>query len=106
MRFVYIQHPSDSMCFFSPELLYRQPDWLVGPRGPDVSPYLRWFPVVTFLQIAFDLPMATSVPVGYGHNDAPSSHLDVWLAVSQPPGWSEEGTRRLNRLLAVTEEDG
>jgi uncharacterized membrane protein len=100
MRFVYIQQASDPMCFFSPDLLYRKPDWLAGPRGPDVSPYLQWFPVVTFLQIAFDLPMATSVPTGYGHNYAPSSYLDAWIAVSQPPGWSEEDTFRLNRLLA------
>ena len=62
MRFVYIQHASDPMTFFSPELLYRRPDWLVGQRGPDVSPYLRWFPIVTFLQAGFDMPMATTVP--------------------------------------------
>src|SRR5262249_4811812 len=28
MRFVYIQHASDPMTFFSPDLLYRRPDWL------------------------------------------------------------------------------
>ncbi len=105
MRFVYIQHASDPMCFFSPDLLYRKPDWLAEPRGPDVSPYLRWFPIVTFLQTAFDLPMATSVPTGYGHNYAPSSYLDAWITVSQPPGWSADDTRRLNRLLAPPAED-
>lgn len=105
MRFVYIQHASDPMSFFSPDLLYRRPEWLVGPRGPDVSPDLRWYPIVTFLQTAFDLPMATSVPIGYGHNYAPSSYLDAWIAVSQPPGWSDDHTLRLNRLLAETDEE-
>jgi uncharacterized membrane protein len=95
MRFVYIQHASDPMTFFAPELLYRRPDWLTGKRGPDVSPYLRWFPIVTFLQIAFDLPMATSVPTGYGHNYAPKSYIDAWVAVTEPAGWSPEQTRRL-----------
>jgi uncharacterized membrane protein len=101
MRFVYIQHASDPMTFFSPELLYRRPDWLVGPRGPDVSPYLRWYPIVTFLQTGFDLPMATSVPVGYGHNYAPDTYLDAWIAVSQPPDWNADDTDRLKQLLAT-----
>jgi uncharacterized membrane protein len=84
MRFVYIQHASDPMTFFSPNLIYRRPDWLNGQRGPDVSPYLRWYPIVTFLQTAFDLPMATSVPHGYGHNFAASSYLEAWITVTEP----------------------
>lgn len=84
MRFVYIQYASDPMTFFSTSLLYRRPDWLEGERGPDVSPHLRWWPVVTFLQILCDLPMATSVPAGYGHNMSPDNYIDAWVAVTQP----------------------
>ena len=97
MRFVYIQHASDPMSFFSPELLYQKPDWLVGKRGPDVSPYLRWMPIVTFLQAGFDLPMATTVPTGYGHNFAPSSYIDAWIEVTQPKEWKAEDTERLKQ---------
>jgi uncharacterized membrane protein len=100
MRFVYIQHASDPMTFFAPELLYEKPGWLIGKRGPDVSPYLKWFPVVTFLQIGFDLPMATSVPTGYGHNYSPASYIDAWIAVTAPEGWSNEHTNRLKQLFA------
>lgn len=100
MRFVYIQHPSDPMTFFSPDLLLKRPDWLVGKRGPDVSSYLTWYPVVTFLQIAFDLPMATSVPQGYGHNIAPASYIDAWKEVTQPADWSADDTSRLKKLFA------
>jgi uncharacterized membrane protein len=100
MRFVYIQHASDPMSFFAPELLYRRPDWLVGGRGPDVSPYLRWYPIVTFLQTGFDIPMATNVPPGHGHNFAPSSYIDAWIAVTQPPSWSVDDTSRLKQLFA------
>ena len=100
MRFVYIQHASDPMTFFAPELLLQKPDWLVGKRGPDVSPYLRWYPIVTFLQIAFDLPMATSVPTGYGHNYAPASYIDAWIEVTEPDEWRAGDTARLKRLFA------
>jgi uncharacterized membrane protein len=100
MRFVFVQHASDPMSFFAPELLYRRPDWLVGARGPDVSPYLMWLPIVTFLQAGFDLPMATSVPLGYGHNFAPSSYIDAWIEVTQPKAWSVEETRRLKGIFA------
>ena len=89
MRFVYIQHASDPMTFFSPDLLFRKPEWLAAERGPDVSPYLTWYPVITFLQVAFDLPMATSVPHGYGHNIAASSYIDAWTEVTGPP-WSTD----------------
>jgi uncharacterized membrane protein len=100
MRFVFIQHASDPMTFFAPELLYRKPSWLVGERGPDVSPYLSWMPIVTFLQTGFDLPMAMAVPVGYGHNIAPESYIDAWIEVTQPAGWNASDTKRLKQLFA------
>jgi len=100
MRLVYIQHASDPMTFFSTDLLYRRPAWLIGERGPDVSPYLDWRPLLTFLQIAFDLPMATSVPHGYGHNFAAASYIDAWIAVTAPEGWTPDEVRRLKERFA------
>lgn len=100
IRFVYIQHPSDPMVFFSPSLLYREPDWLRGQRGPDVSPLLQWYPVVTGLQVGFDLSMATMVPLGYGHNYDASSYIDAWIAVTDPPNWSPEDILRLKERFA------
>ncbi|MDC0936588.1 alpha/beta-hydrolase family protein [Pirellulales bacterium] len=100
MRFVYLQHASDPMIFFSPNLAYRPPDWLNGERGPDVSPYLSWYPIITFLQLAFDLPMATSVPTGYGHNYHPESYLDAWIEITSPPNWTADDTQHLKELLA------
>jgi uncharacterized membrane protein len=99
MRFVFIQHASDPMVFFSPDLLYRRPQWLIGERGPDVSPYLRWYPIVTFLQCAFDLTMATAVPTGYGHRYAPSSYIDGWVEVTQPQDWSAAQSARLKQMF-------
>ncbi|MEM1070114.1 MAG: alpha/beta-hydrolase family protein [Planctomycetota bacterium] len=99
MRFVYIQYASDPMTFFSPDLLFHRPAWLQGERGPDVSPYLDWYPIVTFLQVAGDLPMATSVPQGHGHNIAPENYIDGWIAVTEPKGWSASDTQRLKALM-------
>lgn len=98
-RVVYLQHASDPMIFFSPSLLYRRPDWLIGERGPDVSPYLEWYPVVTFLQVAFDLPMATSVPIGYGHNYSPAGYINAWIEVTDVDNWSTSDSKRLLQVL-------
>lgn len=100
LRTVYIQYASDPMVFFSPDLLFKKPAWLSDPRGPDVSPHLKWYPVVTFLKVAFDLPMAISVPMGYGHNYAPKNYIDAWTAVTQPEGWTAEHTLRLVEQMA------
>lgn len=100
IRIVYLQHASDPMIFFSPSLFLYCPDWLIGQRGPDVSPYLEWYPVVTFLQVAFDLPMATSIPIGYGHNYSPAGYINAWIEVTDVSNWSKSDTQRLVQLLA------
>lgn len=103
MRSVYLQHASDPMVFFSPGLFWHRPDWLHGPppgRGPDVSPHLRWYPVVTGLQLAFDLPQATAVPFGHGHNYAAADYLDAWIAVTAPEQWTAGDTHALKTKLA------
>jgi uncharacterized membrane protein len=100
LRAIYIQHASDPMAFFSPALLYRQPDWLNGQRGPDVSPYFRWYPIVTFLQVGFDVPMATTTPLGYGHNYAPHEYIKAWIEVTDPPNWTDADTAALKSRFA------
>lgn len=100
LRLVYIQYASDPMVFFSPSMLYSKPEWLIGPRGPDVSPDLHWYPLVTFLKVAFDLPMATSIPVGYGHNYHARNYIEAWRAVTDPPGWDAAASERLIQRLA------
>lgn len=99
MRCVYIQYASDPMVFFSPRLFWQKPDWLIGKRGPDVSPALTWYPIVTGLQIVFDLPMATSVPLGYGHNYSPANYIDAWVAVTKPPNWNTQKNEHLKRMF-------
>ena len=100
LRIVYLQHGSDPMSFFSPGLAYSRPDWLSQDRAPDISPYFQWYPLVSFVNVGFDVPMATTVPPGYGHTFTPASYIDGWIAVTEPDNWSDEDTRRLKAHFA------
>lgn len=95
MRIVYLQYASDSVTFFDPLSFYRAPEWMARPRGPDVSPDLRWYPVVSFLQQLVDIATATTVPIGHGHVYAARHYIDAWLEVMDIKGWSEAEIERL-----------
>ena len=100
MRVVYLQYASDAITFFDYRDAYRRPAWMNNPRGPDVSPELRWYPVVTMLQLAVDMAVATSTPMGYGHVFAPEHYVDAWLAVTDVHNWSPEAVAKLKDHLA------
>ncbi len=97
-RVLYLQHPSDPVVWWSPDLLFGRPDWLVEPRGADVSPAMSWYPVVTFWQVTADLTNSTSVPSGHGH-DYDNMILDAWVAVATPDNWTAENTELVRKLL-------
>lgn len=98
-RIAYLQYASDPVTFFEPEALYREPEWLQAPRGPDVSQDLTWYPVVTGLQLLADLAAGTAPP-GYGHEIAAEHYIDAWLALIEPEGWSAAEVERLKALFA------
>lgn len=100
MRIVYLQYASDPITFFEPEALYRSPEWLEEPRGPDVSERLRWFPIVTIFQLTADLAVGDSSPAGYGHVYAPEHYIDAWLEVTDPTGWTPVALVRLKEHMA------
>jgi uncharacterized membrane protein len=100
MRVIYLQYASDPVTFFDYRSLYREPDWMLPPRGPDVSPQLRWYPVVTFLQLGLDMFMATAAPVGYGHVYAPAHYVDAWIEVTDVRGRPAEEITRLKQHLS------
>lgn len=101
-RTAFLQYASDPIVFFSPHAAWSKPDWMRAPRGPDVSPELRWFPVVTMLQLAVDMIVGTS-PTGFGHNYAATDYIDAWLALTEPPGWRDEDTARLRALFTAAQ---
>lgn len=97
-RVAYLQHASDPVVWWSWDLLTRQPDWLAEPRGPDVSGRVRWFPVITFVQVTVDQFFGVSVPDGHGHNYA-SQVVAAWADVTQPPGWTDADLTGLQDLI-------
>ncbi|MBI1350305.1 MAG: hypothetical protein GC156_04225 [Actinomycetales bacterium] len=103
-RLVYLQHGSDPVVFFSPSLAWQPPSWLdEGQRPPDVSERMVWFPLVTFWQVALDLPGAGNVPWGYGHMYSTRANTEGWVAVTDPAGWTPE---RTDELVSVLESQG
>lgn len=93
-RVLFLQHPSDPIVWWSPELLFTRPDWLREPAGRDRSVSMRWYPIVTFWQVGADMTNASGVPGGHGHNYG-DSVLDGWAAVAPPPGWTPAQTERI-----------
>ncbi|MFN3004477.1 alpha/beta hydrolase [Mycolicibacterium wolinskyi] len=101
-RVVYLQHASDPISWWTPDLLFSKPDWLREPRGYDVSPRMEWIPVVTFLQVSADMAVAVEVPDGHGHVFV-KDVANAWAAIMQPPGWTPEKTEKLRPLLTSNE---
>jgi uncharacterized membrane protein len=95
MRVVYLQYASDPIVLFDYRDAYRPPAWMSAPRGPDVSRELRWYPVVTMLQLAVDMAVATNTPMGYGHVYAPEHYVDAWVAVTDIRHWSPDALAKL-----------
>ncbi len=100
LRVVYLQYASDAVTFFDPLSVYRQPEWMNAPRGPDVSPQIRWYPIVSFLQLLVDMMTATTTPMGHGHVYAPQHYIDAWVAVTDVKGWSDADIERLKAHFA------
>jgi len=98
LRIAYLQYASDPVAFFDLKSFYREPEWLRTPRGPDVSPQFRWYPIVTALQLIADIAAGTNAtPPGFGHNFAPAHYIDAWHALTEPDGWTDAELDRLKQ---------
>ena len=101
-RVVYLQHASDPIAWWNPDLLFAEPDWLKEPRGYDVSGRMQWIPIVTFLQVSADMAVAVDVPDGHGHVYV-KDVANAWAAILEPPGWTPAKTEKLRPLLSNDE---
>ena len=84
-KIAYLQHASDAVVFFEPDLAFSSPDWLLpDQRGPEITDDFVWFPLVTFWQVLMDMANAGAVPEGFGHEYTKQANADVWMAVTAP----------------------
>lgn len=95
LRILYLQHASDPITFYTPASLWRAPQWMREKPAPDVSPMLKFIPIVTQFQLAADMLIATSTPPGVGHLYDAEEYVDAWVAVTAPEGWTAADTERL-----------
>lgn len=100
MRFVFLQYGSDPIVFFDWSLAWARPDWLSGDRAPDLSPQMRWIPVVTLFQVGLDMAVALGT-LGYGHDYAARHYIPAWAETLAPDGWTAQDEARLIAHLAA-----
>lgn len=98
-RVLYMMHPSDPIVWWSPHLIFSEPDWISEPPGKDVLKGMFWMPFVTFWQVTADLPFATGVPGGHGHTYT-SEYVDGWNAVMRPAGITPQDLTDLRKIIA------
>ena len=99
-RVLYLMHPSDPIVWWSPHLIFSQPDWISEPPGKDVLKGMFWMPFVTFWQVTADLPFATGVPDGHGHRYS-GEYVDGWNAVMRPGGFTSQDLASLRKIIAA-----
>ena len=99
-RVLYMMHPSDPIVWWSPHLIFSEPDWISEPPGQDVLGGMFWMPFVTFWQVTADLPFATGVPAGHGHTYT-SEYVDGFNAIMQPAGVTTAELASLRKIIAA-----
>jgi uncharacterized membrane protein len=98
-RVLYMMHPSDPIVWWSPHLIFSEPDWIGEAPGKDVLEGMFWIPLVTFWQVTADLPFATGVPAGHGHKYT-SEYVDGFNAIMQPTGVTSQELADLRKIIA------
>jgi uncharacterized membrane protein len=99
VKIAYLQYPSDAITFFETGMWRREPDWMKAPRGAGVSPALTWYPGITFIQLAFDMMTATTVPKGRGHVYAARDYAAGWRALIQPENFGDTEMQKLDQWM-------
>ena len=98
-RILYLMHPSDPIVWWSPQLIFSEPDWISEPPGKDVLKGMFWIPFVSFWEVTADLPFATGVPAGHGHKYT-AEYVNGWNVVMRA-GLSAQNLASLRKTIAA-----
>ncbi len=99
-RILYMMHPSDPIVWWSPHLIFSEPDWISEPPGRDVLKGMFWMPFITFWQVTADLPFSTGVPDGHGHRYS-AEYVNGWNAVMRPAGITPQDLANLRKIISA-----
>lgn len=80
-RVVYLQHPSDPVSWWDPDLMFSTPTWLNETRRDTPMAQMSWTPQVTFWQITADMLVSNNVPGGFGHRYYGAEMVPAWASV-------------------------
>lgn len=100
---LYVQHATDPVVWWTPDLLFNRPAWLAEPPGKGRHPGMVYMPVVTLFQVTADLGNAIGGSQGYGHL-YDRQILDGWAAATGRAGWDDDEFERFARLHAIAME--
>lgn len=102
---LYVQHATDPVVWWSPDLLFERPPWLSEPPGKGRHPGMFYMPVLTFFQVTSDLGNAIGGSQGYGHL-YDQQILDGWAAATSREGWDDDDYTRFAELqqIAMSEQ--
>lgn len=74
----FLEHDADPVVRFAPALLWRRPAWLTGSvRGREVPPRMRWWPLLTWVQVLIDTLFATRIEPGNFDNRGHDYRADL-----------------------------
>ena len=94
---LYVQHATDPVVWWTPDLMFDRPAWLSEPPGKGRHPGMTYMPVFTFFQVTADLGNAIGGSQGYGHL-YDHQILDGWAAVTGREEWDDDEFERFARL--------
>lgn len=105
-RIAYLQHPSDGVVWWWFPTFWHKDPWFDEPHIGDTISGVRWYPIITGLQLMGDQFAAGSptVPLGHGHNYA-GGYVDAWswaTARSLP----EDELEALRKVVIASPRDG
>ena len=101
-RVIYLMHPSDPIVWWSPNLIFTEPDWIREPPGRDALEDMVWMPFITFWQVTADLPFSTGVPAGHGHKYT-TEYVDSWNVVMRPEGVTPDELTAIKSAISAPE---
>lgn len=66
-RIAFLYNATDPIVWSDPDLIFKYPTWLKKPRSPELSPDVRWLPLLTYGHTWFELFSAKNFASGFGH---------------------------------------